>query len=133
MSHLRRGQPRIDLHDKVAIVVDDGVATGATARVACRVARQLGAARVVLAVPVVAAQAARELSAGPEADEVVSVSAPRSFRAVGAHYRDFTPTTDDEVVSLLKQARERAPAAAGGPWGQRTATRTRTSSFPPGP
>ncbi len=113
VSHLRRGQPRIDLHGKVAIVVDDGVATGATARVACRVARHLGAARVVLAVPVVAAQAVRELFAGPEADEVVSVSAPRSFRAVGAHYRDFTPTSDEEVVRLLKQARDRAPAAAG--------------------
>jgi putative phosphoribosyl transferase len=110
---LRRGLPRIDLRDRVAIVVDDGVATGATARVACQVARHLGAARVVLAVPVVAAQAARELSAGPEADDVVSVSAPRSFRAVGAHYRDFTPTTDDEVVRLLRQARERVPAASG--------------------
>ena len=110
VSQLRRGQPRIDLRDKVAIVVDDGVATGATARVACRVARQLGAGRIVLAIPVVAAQAVRELSAGPEADEVVHVSAPRSFRAVGAHYRDFTPTTDDEVGVLLKQARARAPA-----------------------
>ena len=112
VSLLRRGQPRIDLHGKVAIVVDDGVATGATARVACRVARHLGASRVVLAVPVVAAQAVRELSAGGEADEVVYVSAPRSFRAVGAHYRDFAPTTDDEVGSLLKAARERAPVAA---------------------
>ena len=100
------------MHGKVAIVVDDGVATGATARVACRVARHLGASRVVLAVPVVAAQAVRELSAGGEADEVVYVSAPRSFRAVGAHYRDFAPTTDDQVGSLLKAARERAPAAA---------------------
>ena len=113
VARLRRGQARIDLRDKVAIVVDDGVATGATARVACGVARQLGAARVVLAVPVVAAQAARELAAGPEVDEVVAVSAPRSFRAVGAHYRDFSPTTDDEVGSLLEQARERALTAAG--------------------
>ena len=113
VARLRRGQARIDLRDKVAIVVDDGVATGATARVACGVARQLGAARVVLAVPVVAAQAARELAAGPEVDEVIAVSAPRSFRAVGAHYRDFSPTTDDEVGSLLEQARERALAAAG--------------------
>ena len=102
---MRRGQPRVDLHGKVAIVVDDGIATGATARVACRVARHLGAARVVLAVPVVAAQAVRELFAGPEADEVVCVSTPRSFRAVGQPITaDFSPTSDEEVV---------APARAG--------------------
>ena len=128
VSLLRRGQPRIDLRDKVAIVVDDGVATGATARVACRVARHLGASRVVLAVPVVAAQAVRELSAGGEADEVVYVSAPRSFRAVGAHYRDFAPTTDDEVGRLLKAARERAPAAAASDGGADACTRRARSS-----
>ena len=76
VSHLRRGQPRIDLRDKVAIVVDDGVATGATARVACRVARHLGAARVVLAVPVVAAQAARERRRDPGGRGRLRLGAP---------------------------------------------------------
>ncbi|MDV3222414.1 phosphoribosyltransferase family protein [Intrasporangium sp.] len=111
VSRFRRGQARLDLHGKVALVVDDGIATGATARVACRVARHLGAERVVLAVPVAAAESVRELSAGDEVDEVVSVSAPPDFYAVGAHYRDFTPTTDDEVGVLLEAARRRAPAA----------------------
>lgn len=104
VERLRRGRPRADLHGRVAVVVDDGIATGATARVACRVARQLGARRVVLAVPVAPAETVRHL---PEADAVVCVSAPEHFRAVGAHYADFTPTSDDEVVRLLEQADRR--------------------------
>src|SRR6478752_1465328 len=112
VERLRRGRPRVDLRGRVAVVVDDGIATGSTARVACRVARELGAARVVLAVPVAPADALAHL---PEADTVVCVSAPRYFRAVGAHYEDFSPTTDDEVAALLEQAarRFRLPDAAG--------------------
>ncbi len=105
VERLRRGRPRVDLHGRVAVVVDDGIATGATARVACLVARQLGAARVVLAVPVAPARTLLEL---PEADGLVCVSAPEYFRAVGAHYEDFTPTSDDEVVALLEAADHRA-------------------------
>ena len=104
VSRFRRGRPRLDLSRKVAVIVDDGIATGATARVACRVARRLGAARVVLAVPVAAAASVRELRAGTEADEVVAVGAPESFSAVGAHYEDFRPTTDDEVAIILDRA-----------------------------
>ncbi len=114
VARFRRGQPRLDLHGKVAIIVDDGIATGATARVACQVARHLGAVRVVLAVPVAPADALRELSAGHEADEVVCASVPRAFRAVGAHYRDFAATTDDEVGVLLAQARQRGPGVQHG-------------------
>ncbi|GAA6527486.1 phosphoribosyltransferase family protein [Intrasporangium sp. DVR] len=110
VARFRGGRPRLDLTGKVAIVVDDGIATGATARVACRVARHLGAARVVLAVPVAAAESVHEMSTGGVADQVVHVSAPTSFYAVGAHYRDFTPTTDDDVAALLEQARRREPA-----------------------
>ena len=112
VERLRCGRPRVDLRGRVAVVVDDGIATGSTARVACLVARQLGARRVVLAVPVAPADALAHL---PEADTVVCVSAPRYFRAVGAHYEDFSPTTDDEVVTLLEQAdrRFRLPEAAG--------------------
>ncbi len=104
ITRFRRGRPRLHLDGRVAIVVDDGIATGATARVACEVARHLGARRVVLAVPVAAADTVRDL---PEADEVVYVEAPEAFYAVGAHYRDFTPTTDDEVTILLDRARRR--------------------------
>lgn len=95
---LRKGRPPVDLTGRVAVVVDDGIATGATARVACEVARHLGARRVVLAVPVAPAES---LSAVTEADEVVCVSTPRPFVAVGNHYRSFAATTDDEVVRLL--------------------------------
>lgn len=105
ITRFRLGRPRLDLQGHVAIVVDDGIATGATARVACQVARHLGAARVVLAVPVAAADTVRGL---PEADEVIYVEAPAAFYAVGAHYRDFTPTTDDEVTVLLDRARRRS-------------------------
>lgn len=112
VDRFRRGQPRLDLHGKVAIIVDDGIATGSTARVACRVARHLGSERIVLAVPVAPLETLHELATGREVDEVVHVQAPRVFRAVGAHYRDFTPTTDDEVSVLLEQARRRTHADA---------------------
>jgi putative phosphoribosyl transferase len=104
LRRYRRGRERIDLTDRVAIVVDDGVATGSTARVACRIARRLGAARVVLAVPVGPRETLRTLS---EADEVVAVSEPEDFTAVGRHYLDFSPTTDDEVIVLLDRATHR--------------------------
>ena len=128
VERLRRGRPRVDLRGRVAVVVDDGIATGSTARVACLVARQLGAQRVVLAVPVAPADTLAHL---PEAETVVCVSAPRYFRAVGAHYEDFSPTTDDEVVALLEQADRRfrlldaVGADGSGPHGRRP---TRTSS-----
>ncbi len=115
VARLRSRRPRADLTGRVAVVVDDGIATGSTMRVACRVARALGAARVIAAVPVAPADVVHDL---PEADEVVCVSAPETFRAVGCHYRDFSPTTDEEVVVLLDAAATRArpvhaPDAAG--------------------
>jgi putative phosphoribosyl transferase len=115
VSRFRRGRERVDLHGRVAVIVDDGMATGATARVACEVARHLGAARVVLAVPVAAPETVREIT---EADEVVALSTPLGFYAVGAHYRDFSPTTDDEVADLLhrrpRPGGEEATAQVGG-------------------
>src|ERR1035437_3184236 len=101
---LRRGRARVDLNGRIAVIVDDGIATGSTARVACEVARHLGAARVVLAVPVAAGETVGKLA---EADEVVCVSAPRWFMAVGNHYRDFSPTNDDGVIILLDAAARR--------------------------
>jgi len=102
VAELRHGRARIPLDGRVAIVVDDGLATGSTARVACRVARDLGARRVVLAVPVAAAETLRQ--GIDEADEVVTLEAPEPFLAVGRHYQDFTPTTDAEVRAALDQA-----------------------------
>jgi putative phosphoribosyl transferase len=114
VSRLRRGRRRVDLHGRTAIIVDDGIATGSTARVACAVARHLGATRVVLAAPVGPHGAAGRI---PEADDVICLIQPHDFVAVGAHYRDFGPTTDDEVIVLLDAARHRVDrhAAADAP------------------
>jgi putative phosphoribosyl transferase len=98
---LRSGRQRTVLTGRTAVIVDDGMATGATARVACLVVRRLGAARVVLAVPVAPPEAAHRI---PEADELVCLAAPREFRSVGEHYEDFTPVEDSEVLALLDAA-----------------------------
>jgi len=107
LDRYRRGRDRVELTGRTAIVVDDGVATGSTARVACRIARLLGANRVILAVPVGPAET---LNSVPEADDVVAVSVPEPFLAVGNHYVDFSPTGDDEVVVLLDRAARRVQA-----------------------
>lgn len=104
VQRLRRGRGRVALEGRTAVVVDDGMATGSTARAACQVARHLGAGRVVLAVPVAAAETVRDFA---EADQVVCVSAPEWFGAVGAFYNDFSPITDDEVIVLLDAAQRR--------------------------
>jgi putative phosphoribosyl transferase len=94
-------------------VVDDGVATGATARAAARAARQKGAARVILAAPVVAAASEPDLRA--DFDEVVAVELPPSFYAVGAWYERFDQVSDGEVLEVLARAR---PAGAAEPSGE---------------
>jgi len=98
----REGRPRLNLQGRLAIIVDDGIATGSTARAACRVARAHGAARVVLAVPV--APKATVLALQDECDDLFSVASPESFSAVGEWYDDFSPTSDAEVVELLRNA-----------------------------
>ncbi|GAA0913689.1 phosphoribosyltransferase [Streptomyces thermoalcalitolerans] len=95
----RRDRPAPDLHGRTAIVVDDGLATGSTARAALRHVRSRGPARTVLAVPVGAPDAVEAL--GEEADEVVCLHQPSSFTAVGVWYDDFEQLTDDEVVRAL--------------------------------
>jgi putative phosphoribosyl transferase len=86
-----------------AIVVDDGLATGSTARAAIAVLREAEAAAIWLAVPVAPADTVARL--GREVDRMVSVQVPRYFEAVGSWYRDFTQTTDDEVRELLARSR----------------------------
>lgn len=97
----RASHPRIPLEGRSAIVVDDGIATGATARAACAVAARQGAARVVLAVPVLPPDLIGPL--GEVADRVVWVEAPVHLDAVGAWYRDFDQLTDEDVVRLLSR------------------------------
>ena len=95
----RAGRPPLDLTGRTAVIVDDGLATGATARAAVQVARQLGARRVVLAVPVGAQQACETLAA--EADEAICAQRPIDFAAVGAYYDDFHEVSDEEVAEAL--------------------------------
>ncbi|MFJ1896157.1 phosphoribosyltransferase family protein [Streptomyces sp. NPDC088115] len=104
----RGDRPRIPFEGRVAIIVDDGIATGSTALAACEVARAQGAARVVLAVPVAAPDAAERVRG--RVDELVCLSTPLRFAAVGEWYRDFGQTPDEEVVALLARAADRASA-----------------------
>lgn len=94
-SH-RRGR---DLKGKTVILVDDGIATGATIKVAVRSVRSSDASKVVVAVPVAAPSSIRELRA--EADEVICLEAPDDFFAVGQAYQDFGEVSDEEVISIL--------------------------------
>jgi len=89
----------VDIAGRVAIVVDDGIATGATMRAALRATRRRHPARMVLAVPVASPAALASLR--PEVDEVVCLASPEDFLGVGQFYDDFRQVTDDEVMALL--------------------------------
>lgn len=105
----RGDRARTPLSGRTAIIVDDGVATGSTARAACQVARAQGATRVVLAVPVGPPRSIDELRS--VANEVICLETHRSFLAIGEFYADFSQTPDEEVVDMLEQAaRPRAAA-----------------------
>jgi putative phosphoribosyl transferase len=98
----RGSRPRLNLARQIALIVDDGLATGATAKAAVAVARQLGAARVVLAAPVGSREAVEQLC--DLADEVVCPLTPRDFGAVSRFYDDFGQVSDTEVAKLLASA-----------------------------
>ena len=112
-ERFRGDHPPISLKGRIAVIIDDGIATGSTARAACQVARAKGASRVVLGVPVGAGDTAEEFA--KYADEVVCLETPVPYFAVGQGYRNFTQTSDDEVATLLNRARRSfgAPAKAG--------------------
>jgi predicted phosphoribosyltransferase len=101
----RAGGPEPDVAGRTAILVDDGLATGATARAAVAAVRRCDPGALVLAVPVSAPDTAAALRR--EVDELVCPLVPPGFMAVGQWYADFTQTTDAEVVELLRRAAER--------------------------
>lgn len=106
----RAGRPPLRLCGKTVILVDDGLATGSTMRVAVRTVRMAKPAKIVVAVPVSAAQPHEELAL--EADEMICLSTPAPFYGVGQRYLDFEQTTDDEVISLLQEAARTHPLSA---------------------
>jgi len=99
----RDGRPAPEIQGKTVILIDDGLATGATMRAAVAALRQRGAAKIVVAVPVGPPDTCREVE--EVADEVVCASAPEFFQAVGQYYEDFSQTSDDEVRDLLARSR----------------------------
>jgi putative phosphoribosyl transferase len=119
-ARYRARRPREPLAGRVAVVVDDGIATGSTARAACQIARAHRAARVVLAVPV--APPGWQAGIGGDADELVCVSTPPGFFAIGQFYARFHQVSDDEVMACLDRA---APAP------QASTPRTHHDADPP--
>ncbi len=101
----------LDLGDKTVILVDDGLATGSTMRAAAEAVRQLSPARIVVAVPVAAAETCDEFR--DVVDEIVCAAMPRPFYAVGLWYDDFSQTSDEEVRGLLERAADARPIRGG--------------------
>jgi predicted phosphoribosyltransferase len=104
----REGRARIDLRGRVLLLIDDGLATGASMKAAVEAVRAHGPSRIIVAVPVGAPDTCRELE--EVADEVVCARSPEYFAAVGEWYIDFSQTTDEEVRQLLHEASRAASA-----------------------
>lgn len=98
----RGDRPPVDVAGRTALVVDDGLATGATMRAAVAALRERGAAVIVVAVPIAAPAVCTEM--GAIVDEIVCLRTPEPFVAIGLWYRDFEPTADDEVRGLIEDA-----------------------------
>ena len=112
-QHYAGDRPPVSAKGRVVVVIDDGIATGATVKAALRGLARHDPARLVLAVPVAPADSLAELRA--ECDDIVCLATPDPFYAVGPHYRDFRQTTDEEVVRLLAEARRWSADAATQP------------------
>ena len=110
-ARFRGHTTRTPLDGRTAVIIDDGIATGSTARAACHVARAHGAARIVLAAPVAAPESAIALR--DDADEVVCIEQPRWLHSVGQWYHDFTQVDDATVIDLLDRAGRRELGATG--------------------
>jgi putative phosphoribosyl transferase len=128
--HFRAGRPHVGVAGRTAVIVDDGIATGSTAAAACQVARQMGASRVILAVPVGAPESLAALR--NECDEVVCPYAPAFFMAVGTFYDDFRHVPDQEVTDLLTRANDAAKVAVASGGGTLTDLPTHSASQTPG-
>ena len=106
----RDGRPPLDVRGRTVILVDDGLATGSSMRVAAEALRQKQPAHIVVAVPVAAASTCREFES--EVDEVICAATPEPFQAVGLWYQDFSQTSDEEVRELLRRANQRPAKVA---------------------
>ena len=110
LRHFRGGRPETPVAGRTAILVDDGLATGVTARAAVEALRLRGPGRIVLAAPVCADQTAQAFE--PEVNHLVCLWCPPDLGAIGFWYADFEQTPDEEVISLLEEARRRGPGPA---------------------
>ena len=111
-ARYRQDRPIPVLRDRIVILVDDGLATGATMRAAAAALRKQGVARIVVAVPVGAPETCQEIDS--EVDETICAIMPASFHGVGQFYKDFSQTTDEEVRELLEKARQAEKATGEG-------------------
>jgi predicted phosphoribosyltransferase len=105
------GRAPQEIAGRVAIIVDDGIATGATVRAAIRGLRRRNPSKIVLAVPVAPPEELVRLK--QEADDVVCLEAPEFFHAIGLHYRDFRQLTDDDVIQLIRSVNANAASMEG--------------------
>jgi predicted phosphoribosyltransferase len=101
-TYYRYGAPPLDIKNKTVILIDDGLATGATMRAAAKALRRKGVKEIVIAVPVAAPSTCKEFES--EVDQIICGATPEPFYGVGSWYKDFSQTSDDEVIDLLQKA-----------------------------
>jgi putative phosphoribosyl transferase len=106
LAEYRSVAPRIEIKGRTVIVVDDGVATGATLKAALLALSQAGMERLVVALPGGAADTLQEIASMPGVDELVALASPEAFWAVGQLYDEFDPVSSDEVCRMLREARQ---------------------------
>jgi putative phosphoribosyl transferase len=104
-SLFRGGRPQLPITNRTAILVDDGIATGASIFAAAQALKQMRPRKLIIAVPVVPCSTRERLER--EVDEFLALQSPEDFQAVGQFYRDFRQTSDQEVIDLLRRANER--------------------------